>query len=1402
MVFFRITLLLLGFFLTSDMVTAADPLGSVGFAKVDVTPTQPTRLSGYAVRTQSHKGVADPLSARALVLSPSDPNREKSSVVLVSVDSILVTSSLTARISGWLLERHGLPRSQLAICSTHSHAAPHLAEGLNNLFRQASTGEQQAATEAYTEQMIQAIQAAITQAFENRAPAKLAVGEGTASFAVNRRVIQQGTWRGFGEQADGPVDHRVRVLQATTPDGRLLGGAFLYACHCTTLGGDFNQISGDWAGLAASRLEILHPQTVFLPVIGCGADANPNPRGQYDFAQQHAAELLESIEGVLESPLTPLTEFPVANFGYAGVAPEMPTEQEVEELAASERSNERNWAKHMSQVRREMGRLPESYPMPIHTWQFGNQLNWVFLGGEVVVEYQLQIEKELPGAATWVAAYTDDVFAYVASESMRSEGGYEVDFSMIYYLQPGRWQSGTQARVIRRVREILNHQHVESLPLSPVEGLASVRVPQGYVVELVASEPLVQDPVNIAFGADGRVWIVEMADYPQGTQGGGRVKWLEDTDQDGRLDSAHLFLTDLSYPTSVFPWQDGVIVIAAPEIFFAADRNGDGVADFRESWLIGLAESNPQHRASGFEIGLDGWLHFGVGDGTRELTSTKNGRTYHVHGRDVAWNPNTGEIRTTSGETQFVRARDAFGHWFGNSNSRPIYQYVIEDRYLDGKTLPNGPRQDLLSPAIAPPVLPASQTMERFNDLFTLNRFTSACSSMIARVPGIAPAAGVESGAAPNVGFICEPVHNLVSRIEIEVIGSRFRGRRHPEDQEVEFWASSDPWSRPVRVINGPDGALWIVDMVRKVIEHPQWIPTSWQGQFDLRAGWELGRIYRVYRQELDPLPLPQLDDDPRTLLPALASENGVVRDLALQRILHSRQSALENDVRRIAREHTTPGVRASALGCLAAKGWLTEADLLATSRDPDPRIVRLALEWTETRGTLGEDLQHALERLPARNLGLTVDLQWILSSTRWGGVGAAQGLHTIAKRSSNDPWILNALSLVQEPRRALAAAQGLLARESLESEVVPATFVQRTACLSSLWRRIPRDDRRRLIREHWDTVTLRDETPWSASELLLLSVLAATGSSEDVEEELLKSMVAGARKQMLDSSASIEQRRALVNLIGSGLSSLEEDLKDARQMLVGNGQPALKQAVIETLRRIPADAVAGLLLDCWSELGSSQRNSASATLLSKRNWTESLVVALEDGRVQPEQLDAASVQRLRSYRDRNLRSRCLSVFGKPTPRARVVAEYLAKMPRPTVTSRSPELFQKHCAACHASRDGQSMVGPPLENLKHWTLEQWTTAILDPNRNVEPKYHQVTLLTIDDQVFAGIIQQRSDEMLQLAQSDGSIREIAVDEIETIQQTRHSLMPEGIEEKVDPRQLAELLGFLRNRSQLE
>ncbi|HXG47234.1 MAG TPA: PVC-type heme-binding CxxCH protein, partial [Methylomirabilota bacterium] len=424
-------------------------------------------------------------------------------------------------------------------------------------------------------------------------------------------------------------------------------------------------------------------------------------------------------------------------------------------------------------------------------------------------------------------------------------------------------------------------------PMTPEQALAAFRVRPGFTVELVAAEPLVRDPIAFDWSADGRLWVVEMGDYPEGIgperKPAGTVRLLEDTNGDGRYDKGTVFLEGLRYPTGVFPWRRGVLVSAAPDIIYAEDTDGDGRADRRETLFTGFAEGNPQHLVNGFEYGLDNWIYGANGDsGGKVRPAGMPGATaIDLSGRDFRFRPDDRRLESETGQTQFGRRRDDWGRWFGNNNPTWLWHYFVPERYLrrnphlilkSAKRMladyPNGTR-----------LFPASRTRQRFNDHHQFHHVTSACSP----TPYRDDLFGADF--ADSV-FISDPVHNLIHREVLVRDGASFLSRRAEDEMDREFLASADNWFRPTTLKTGPDGALYIADMYRLVLEHPEWIPDPIEPRLDLRAGADMGRIYRVFPTGAALRRPPRLDRmNAAELAAALDSGNGWQRDTA-QRLL------------------------------------------------------------------------------------------------------------------------------------------------------------------------------------------------------------------------------------------------------------------------------------------------------------------------------------------------------------------------------------------------------------------------------------------------------------------------------------------------------------------------------------
>jgi hypothetical protein len=437
----------------SKMPGAAVP---VGVATVDITPSYPIRLTGYGNRQTESEGVASPLKARALAIG-GDDRTAGGPAVLVAVDNCAVGARITEDVATRLASRTGMKRERFVVCSTHTHCGPALSSELAYIFGRPLPQDQKDRINRYGRELTDAIEKVALAALADRAPATLAWGQGRVTFAANRRVLRRGRWVNFGVNPNGPVDPSLPVLRATDSSGKVRAVLFGYACHCTTLGGDFNKICAEWAGFACDEIERRSPGAIALAIIGCGADANPEPRRNLDDARQHGTAAALEVDRLFASKagLTPLPGRIAAAFRQV----ELPLERPPDRAALADRARRTGPAGMLAQDlldRLDRGeKLPTAVPYRVQTWCFGDDLAMVFLAGEVVVDYALRLKWEIDADRLWIAAYSNDVPCYIPSRRILSEGGYEADMSMIYYGQPARFAPAVEDTIVQTVHDLL-----------------------------------------------------------------------------------------------------------------------------------------------------------------------------------------------------------------------------------------------------------------------------------------------------------------------------------------------------------------------------------------------------------------------------------------------------------------------------------------------------------------------------------------------------------------------------------------------------------------------------------------------------------------------------------------------------------------------------------------------------------------------------------------------------------------------------------------------------------------------------------------------------------------------------------------------------------------------------------
>ncbi|QEH33001.1 Neutral/alkaline non-lysosomal ceramidase [Aquisphaera giovannonii] len=443
---------LFGLALVALLAGAPEALGDgwkVGTGRAAITPKEPIWLAGYAARNHPSEGVDQDIWVKALALE--DPLGQRA--VLVTIDVCGISRDLSERIRDAIRRKHGLERDRIVLACSHTHSAPVVGRNLDTMYP--LDDDQRRRIADYTRLLETIVADVVGQSFDDLSPGSLSWGGGRCEFAVNRRNNPEKDVPALREkgQLKGPVDHDVPVLVASDFEGKRRAVLYVYACHCTVLDG--YKVSGDWAGHASAAIEKRMPGTQAMYVAGCGADQNPVPRRSDELAERHGMAMADAVAAALEKPLRRI-EGPLRS-AYKEVSlafATLPTRAQVEADAKSSDRFVAARARRLLERFEELGKLPPDYPYPVQAWGL-DELRWVFLGGEATVDYAIRIKKEGGASPTWVAAYCNDVMAYIPSLRVLKEGGYEGGGAMVYYGLPSPWSDRVEDTVMEGVNGVL-----------------------------------------------------------------------------------------------------------------------------------------------------------------------------------------------------------------------------------------------------------------------------------------------------------------------------------------------------------------------------------------------------------------------------------------------------------------------------------------------------------------------------------------------------------------------------------------------------------------------------------------------------------------------------------------------------------------------------------------------------------------------------------------------------------------------------------------------------------------------------------------------------------------------------------------------------------------------------------
>ncbi len=1367
---------------------SAEPsLIAIGVAKVDVTPNEPIRLTGYASRKTPSQGVVQKLWAKALAIG-SD---REGAAVLITLDNCGIADT-TYRELVKRMRTNGIEQDHFTIACSHTHSGPATKHWAPNIFVQDLPSEQMDAIDRYTAELINKLEQVAIASLKDRKPGQLSWAQGEVGFAKNRRAVRANKVV-LGDNDAGPVDHSLPVLKVTGADGTLRAIVANYACHCTTLAGDVMHVCGDWAGFAQEAVERDHPGAVAMITIGCGADSNPSPRGGADggiqFAKQHGDALAAEVNRLLKFTFTTIKGKLRTSIKEIEL-PFGPHFTRTQWLARSTNAGIVGYHAKQWLARLDKGeKLPQSLYYPITTWNFGDEVAFVFLPGEVVVDYALRLKRELDSARVWITGYANYVPCYIPSRRVLAEGGYEAEDSLWYYDRPARISTNAEDLIVRTVEQLLpNSFRADARKAefpgakSPAQVLNTFRTSADLIVELVASEPLVASPVAIDWDAQGRLWVCEMYDYPSGVDGrgraGGRIKILTSSKGDGRYDQVTPFLEGLSFPTGVMPWRKGALICAAPDVLYAESLNGSGRANLVRTNITGFATHNFQARVNGFTWGLDGWLYGSSGLFGGKVRSRQTGLEVDLSGRDFRYNPDTGAIEPVAGISQMGRVRDDFGNWFGNDNSTLLWHYPLADHYQRRNpniTYPN-PRVLVARDADANKLFPTSRTLDRFNSPESANHVTAACGPSIYRDELLGSDCFGDA-------FICEPVHNLVRRTSLHADGATFIGTDDAHADRGEFLSSSDNWFRPVQARTGPDGALWIVDMYRFVIEHPRWIPSNRLAQLNVRAGAEMGRIYRVYPRGAKLRPIEDLTRlSPAALASRLDTPNGTTRDLVHRELLARGMSPQVDQLLRA----SNPAVRVHALAALSTGRQLRLESVRSALQDEDARVRRAAVEVSEPFLRVGSPsvTAGALKLTTDNDAGVRFQVALALGVS--SDPIAPVALALLAK--SSDTWqraaVLSSVSSHAAPMFTTLMSHRELTRDEVD---LGCALIQSSSNLVSVI-----DDVARLpfmdapAQTFPLLTTLLDTIDRRGTKLDQIQTTA------DVERGIhLAIQLAG------NESATVEARKAAIPLLARGLQ-WTNDLQLLTRLLQPDVDVSLRTAALNRLKQSRGQHVASALLDNWNTRSPNERSTLLKVLLSRDEWTTSLLASISQGRVAASELALAERQQLLKHKNAVIQQRAARLFPAESnmARATIIGRYRSVSSLNANVTNGKTIFEKNCATCHLMHGVGSAVGPNLVEFAGKPFGDFVVAILDPNSAINPNFTAYTIECRDGRSISGIIKAETASSVTIVQGGGVAESLLRRDIESIRASQLSLMPEGFQQAINQQSMADLIGWLK------
>ena len=940
---------------------------------------------------------------------------------------------------------------------------------------------------------------------------------------------------------------------------------------------------------------------------------------------------------------------------------------------------------------------------------------------------------------------------------------------------------------------------------------------RGFRIELVAAEPLIRDPVAIDFDEFGRMYVVEFPEFneysfQQPLKKSGAIKLLQDADHDGRFETSTEFLTNVPFASAVICFDGGVFVGAAPDVLYCKDTNGDGKADVRDVVLTGFKRDFAGGGLlNSFRWGLDNRIHIATSfaGGTVSRPDATQ-QTLSVRSRGIRLNPRDRTFELTSGGGQHGLGMSDWGEKLLCSNVYPMLHIAYDDRYVTrnrfyrpvaatSNVFPQSPRERLKRISQLEPwriersrMAANASTEDNDENAQAGGRFTSSSGITIYR-----------GDAWPEEYrgdvFVGEVANNLVFRAKLERRGLSWHAKR--ADAGAEFLASTDVWFRPVQFANAPDGNLYVVDMYRELIEGAAFVPRGVRGKIDPSSGTNRGRVYRIVSTNAKsnrPRRLPFAKATVNQLVMLLEHPNGWHRDTAARLIYERQSQQAVLPLRRLALTSKSPLARMHAMYALDGLGNLP-ADVLLSRLDdvqPDVRIHALRLaesvanDEPEVRAKLLSMINDANPRVRHQ---LAFSLGSFSGQERNGALAKLMRLYgsDSAMRSATQSSLsAGATDVIRELVGSPAFVKTAAAPEILDSLATQVALQNRKSDLSALIRLVqalPADSSqlrgvllRSLFRSAHVGRQLRSSTEKVAVEKLLAKLIDDAFDAANDERTTFAARVDAVRALYLADFSQPRVHKLLQSL-------LEPDVA-----------PEIQSAAIATLSKFDHDHAVKLILNSWPTLRPRLRNQAVEELFVSVRGTLALLDAIEGARISRSHVSRVRMTILGKHQDPEIRARITRIFAGEAKSNRLdaIQAYQDSLKQPGDSSNGKVIFKRVCAACHKLDGVGKSIGASLGAIGTKSSESVLANILDPNRDVKPKFVSYVLSTKSGRTQAGMIVEETANSITLLRTDETRVTVLQNQIESLRGTNTSFMPEGLEKVITKNEMADLLAYLK------